>query len=73
MHKSELEQHIAILESALKNAKNEHVAKRLSELIGLLEELQCLREMLDYLVDVIPERKLERWIRQYRRRKRKDK
>jgi hypothetical protein len=69
MHKSDVEQHIAILESALKAAKNEHTAKRLSELIALLDELQCLREMLDYLVDVIPERKLERWIRQYRRRK----
>lgn len=73
MHKSDVEQHIAILESALKVAKNEHAAKRLSELIGLLEELQCLREMLDYLVNVIPERKLERWIRQYQRRKIEDK
>ena len=69
MHKSDVEQHIAILESALKVAKNEHAAKRLSELIALLEELQCLKEMLDYLVNVIPERKLERWIRQYKRRK----
>lgn len=69
MHKTDVERQIAILEGALKAAKNEHVAKRLSELIGMLDELQCLREMLDYLTNVIPERKLERWIRQYKRRK----
>lgn len=76
MKNEDIDNHIRLQKIAMRNARALHqeaAAENLKELIELMEELKTLRELLDYLCDVIPPRKLQRYVLHYKRYNRRRK